>query len=465
MAKKSSKKSLFGAYDIRGTAGDGLDQKFARHLGSAIGQYLSPQRAAVFVIGYDVRSSSPSLATALAQGLISQGHSVVDLGLASTPRIYWHGAQKHCDGSIAITASHLPPQFNGFKICRAGSVPLSAEEGLPQIAQLVDCPRSQFSGSIGKLVPAPENSLASYIDALSAFMVLDKEVKIAVDAGGSAAGIELEKLLGRFAKVKLASVGMAPDGTFAQRSPNPFDEGAADALKTLVIQSQAQLGAAFDGDADRLLVIDEKGQLVPPDLVLALLSKQLLERQPGAKILYDLRSSRSVPEYIESLGGIAVKTRIGHSLIKSDMRKQSAALAGELSGHYYFADLFFTDNALRSLICLINLISSSSLPLSELVRPLSRYAVSGELNFGGVLVEGILAHLASTFKDGNQSRIDGLSVDYDTWWFNVRSSKTESLLRLCVGATTQELLQKQTKLMTQTINQFSQQDANSRQLD
>jgi phosphomannomutase len=381
LAKQSGEKSLFGAYDIRGIYGAGLDAHFAQRLGQAIGQYLSPKQPGNFLIGYDVRDSSPELANALTEGLLNDSHQVTTLGLASTPRLYWHGAKYNFAGSIAVTASHMPPQYNGFKICKGDAVPLSAEDGLPQISRLVESPAQPLSNLKGTLVHAEADSLKIYLDSLSSLVNLNKEVKIVVDCGGSAVGPEITALFERFKKLTLISIAEIPDGTFAQRSPNPFDQGAADALKAKVIQSQANFGAAFDGDADRLLVIDETGELVPPDLVLALLSQQLLKMKTGAKILYDLRASRSVPELIASLGGIALKTRIGHSFIKSDMRQQSAELAGELSGHYYFADLFFTDNALRCLIELINLISSSNQSMSELVRPLNKYAISGEMNF------------------------------------------------------------------------------------
>ena len=452
MAKESKEKSAFGAYDIRGIYGVALNADFALRLGMAIGQHLSPMRPGTFLIGYDVRNSSPELSEALAQGLLGGGHNVTTLGLSSTPRIYWHGAHYNFDGSIAVTASHMPAKYNGFKICKADAVSLSSEDGLSQIARLVEYAPSAPAKQKGKLTLARENSLTTYLDNIASSAKLDKEVKIVVDSGGSAVAIEVKQLFERFNKVKLIAIGDTPDGTFAQRSANPFDAGAADALKATVLKTQADFGAAFDGDADRLLVVDETGELVPPDLVLALLSQQCIKNKEGATILYDLRASRSVPEFIESLGGVALKTRIGHSLIKSDMRQKSAELAGELSGHYYFADLFFTDNALRCLMELVSLASTSKIKMSELAHPLKKYAISGEINFEVDDIEKIINHLAKTFEDGQQSKIDGLSVDYESWWFNIRSSKTESLARLCLGAIDQNILHEKTKLLTSLIN-------------
>ncbi len=457
MAKESFKKSPFGTYDIRGIYGETVDAGFAQRLGMAIAQYLSPGQVGNFLIGFDVRKSSPELAGALAQGLLSQGQNVTNLGLSSTPRLYWHGAQYQFDGSIAVTASHLGAEYNGFKISGPNAVPLSGDNGLPEISQLMEDTQSSSVNSIesGKLVLAEEDALEKYIDRLSSFLTPAQKVKIAVDAGGSAAGHEATQLFGRFPEIDLVSMSMIPDGTFTQRSANPFDAGATDALRAMVLQSNAQLGAAFDGDADRLLIIDENGELIPPDLLLALLSRPLLKRHRGSRILYDLRCSRVVPESIELHGGSAKATRVGHSFIKSDMQQQSAQLAGELSGHYYFSDLFFTDNALRGLIELINLISVSQVPLSALVQPLNKYAVSGELNFKVAATDDVFTQLAEKFSDGRQAQIDGLSVDYENWWFNVRASQTEPLLRLSVGAVNQELLQTQTEKLTSLISEIN----------
>ncbi len=458
-------KSPFGAYDIRGVYGENLTEEFAGNLGFAAYKHIAIA-GGKFVIGHDVRSSSPLLAKALAESIAAAGGKVTMLGVASTPRLYWHGAEHKFDCSIAVTASHLPAKHNGFKICRQNAVPISSEDGLVEIEQILmqsteasrvhDNARGGAFGTGG-----PDAALATsqtgsdksaagnivqdsrgfdeYINALKHFFNLTNPIKIVVDCGGSPVGREAARLF-EDSKVTIVPLGFDEDANFSRRSPNPIDEGALTELSDTVVREKAAFGAAFDGDGDRVVFVDEWGTMIDPDLVTALLAERVLAANPGSNIMYDLRSSRAVKERITACGGVPLKSRVGHSFIKADMRKQNVALAGELSAHYYWSDLFYTDNALRALIEMANLLSHRSDALSALIKPLQQHAGTGEINFKTKEAKAIIDALRSNYSTGTLDFTDGLTVEYEDWWFNVRTSHTEPVVRLCVGAVDAERL-------------------------
>jgi phosphomannomutase len=445
---------VFGAYDIRGIVGDDLDSPTVRAIARAYGDYLCPREPGSFLIGHDGRWSSPAFAEAASIGLRESGHRVTHMGLSSTPMVYWYGAEGGFDGSIAISASHLPANYNGLKLCQRDALPLSGEHGLPEIEAMSRKAAKQ------PVVPSSEllafaSPLGQYSARIRSRLKPAKRLRIAVDAGNGTGGIETEALFSPFDEVELWRLSFHPDGYFSGRSPNPLEEGALDRLSESVRKRKLDFGLAFDGDADRAVVMNEKGEMVPPDALGGLIAVHFLKECPEAVILHDLRTSRAVPELIEAAGGRSVRSRVGHAFIKSAMREHSAVFAMELSGHYYYSDLHYTDNGLRTLVELINIVSAEEKPLSELAKPFERYPTSGEINLKVADRERVLVALEHKYRDGRIDHLDGLSVDYTGWWFNARSSHTESIIRVNIGATGKALLQDKRKILLADIENIN----------
>ncbi|MEJ2561937.1 MAG: phosphomannomutase/phosphoglucomutase [Anaerolineales bacterium] len=433
---------IFKAYDIRGLAPQEINAEIARKIGAAFGQYLEGGR---IVIGRDMRETSASLATALAAGALSSGLQVFDIGMATTPMLYSAIIRRDFRGGAMITASHLPKQYNGIKLCREKAIPLSGDQGLPEIEALtrhIDTP-PQSQSQAQKI-----DFLGDYIDELSTFIEGNEHLKVVVDAGNGMGGLDTPRLIPRFEHCDFITMLMNPDGEFPVHVPNPAIPSTTEKLQERVKTENAALGIAFDGDGDRCGFIDEKGGRIPADLMIAVLAEYFLAKSPGATILYDLRSSRAIPERIRELGGKPVKTRVGHSFIKSKMREDSAVFAGELSGHYYFQDLGYIDCGLMAMVVMLNLLGKKQQSMSELVRPLMKYARSGEINISTKEPDRMLEVLASAYKDGEQVHLDGLSVEYPSWWFNLRKSNTEPVVRLVIEADNEDILaQKKSELM------------------
>jgi len=430
---------IFGAYDIRGVVGEDLDTPEVMAIARAYGDYICPERSGRFVVGHDGRWSSAAFAEGASVGLRQSGHKVTHIGLASTPLVYWYGAEGSFDGSITISASHLAPNFNGLKLCASDALPLSDEYGLPDIKDaLRKSPKTSASPCNERISYA--SPLAEYAAQIRRHLRPGRTLRVAVDAGNGMGGLEAEAVLAPFEKIDLWRLNFHPDSKFPVRPSNPLIEGALDELISVVKKNSLDFGLAFDGDADRAVVVDEQGKIVPSDALGGLIAIHLLETNRGASILHDLRVSRALPELIESAGGHPVRSRVGHAFIKRAMREHGAVFAMELSGHYYYADLHYTDNAPRTLVELINIVSLEDKPLSELLQPFECYPTSGEINLKVNDRNKTLAELSEQYKDGHVDHLDGLSVDYPDWWFNVRSSHTESVLRVNIGASSQELL-------------------------
>lgn len=439
----TEKHKLFGAYDIRGIYGEGLDETFARKVGLAYGQYLRPQGGGRVLVACDARLSSPSLKAAFVEGITASGNDVLDIGVSSTPMAVWYAAQAGFDGGAVITASHMGKKYNGIKLYAGEAKPLGAKNGLGEIRTKVESGLAVGQPATTAGTVTTDNIIPEYISFLMRYLTgRTRKLKIAVDAGHGAAGPELEALKKALCEgpVEILTLNTIPDGNFPKRTPNPLDEGSMDELIELVVKEKCDFGVAFDGDADRAVFVDERGAKVETDLMIGLIGAALVKRHGGGKIVYDLRASRAVPEYIVSNGGEAVRTGVGTQFMMGSMKDHRALFAGELSGHYYYADMYATDNALRTMLEAINMVGSANSNMSKLISPLTIYSSSGEINLKVRNIQETLGRLESSIKGGTKEHIDGLSVNFDDWWFSARGSQTEPVLRLTIGATNQQIL-------------------------
>jgi len=428
---------IFRAYDVRGSYPAELDDVTAGTIGYAFARLLDGSH---IVIGRDARLSSPALARAFAGGYAAAGGAVTDIGMVSTPLLYYAIIEGNFGGGVMVTASHLPGGMNGFKLCRSNAVPVSGDTGLPELERITrGLPPAPQATSLGG-PPRKTGMTERYLAKLAGFVQGQKALTIAVDAGDGMAGPEIKKLFDLLPAWNLIPLNMEPDGRFPHHGANPFAHDAARELEDRVPAERADLGVAFDGDADRCLFVDEQGQQVPPDIVTALIAEFFLAREPGARILYDLRSSRVVAETIRRLGGTGTRCRVGHAFIKAQMREEGALFAGELSGHYYFRDLGYIDCGLMAMIAMANVLSMKGEPLSSLVRPLMKYHSTGELNLEVSRKDAIIASLAARYWDAKTDRLDGLTIEYDSWWFNLRPSNTEPVIRLNIEADSESLM-------------------------
>ena len=419
--------SVFKAYDVRGVYPSEINENLFRRVGRAAAATLN---AKTVVIGRDMRASGIPLAAAMIQGLSEAGCHVVDVGMVSTPMLYFATVLLKADAGVQVTASHNPAQYNGCKWCRADAVPMAYDSGLADIERLVGKdslpPPPATPGKVEKRDVGTDYraNLLKYADGL-------KPYAVAVDAGNGVMGAFLPALFERL-PCELLPLYFDPDGTFPNHEANPLKpENMAD-LREKVAGSNADLGVAFDGDGDRAMFTDENGEIIPADFVTALFAMEMLEREPGAVILYDLRSSRVVAREIEARGGVGGMTRVGHSFIKARMRECKAIFAGELSGHFYFRDLHYTDNAEMAMLTMLALMSKSGKKLSELVAPLKRFHASGERNYVVDDAAAALARVEDAFAPevDEVKKLDGLSLIAPTWWANIRSSNTEPVVRL-----------------------------------
>jgi phosphomannomutase len=424
--------NLFKAYDIRGVYPSELTLDFAYKLGKAAAIHFTNE---TIIIGRDARIGSDKLAERLIAGINDQGSDVIDLGLCSTPMLYFATQE---NPGIMITASHNPREYNGFKVCAKGGNPLGFPDGLSPIKAIME--QANYGRPKHKGKHKKKNILNEYSAFIKKFKGRQKSLKVVVDAGNGIQGIIVPKVFARL-PVKIIPLFFDLDGNFPNRPPNPIREGALEKLSKAVKQHKANFGAAFDGDGDRIVFVDEKGNVVRPDHTLALLSVHLLKENPHAKVLYDLRSSRIAKEKATEAGGVAIMTRVGHTYIAQTMKEENALIAGELSGHYYFRESFFSDNGDIPLMLMMNLVSEQKKPLSKLLAPLDKYFNSGELNFPIENKDTVMKKIEEEYCDkGRVFHIDGLSVEFPDWWFNIRGSHTEDVLRLNVEANTKALL-------------------------
>ena len=428
--------SVFKSYDIRGLCPEELTEDLAKKIGAATARYLGAKK---MVVGWDMRPTSVMLRDAFVAGANSEGCSCIDVGMVTTPLTYWALVEYGADGSVMMTGSHNPAQYNGMKICAKGPVALSYEGGLNEVEKLV------LSGDL-PLTPREDiqnetvDPWAGYKARMMSFAKEWKPFKVVVDAANGMGGLATQKIMDDF-EGTIVDMYFEPDGNFPNHEANPIKIECLQDLMAKVKEEQADLGVAFDGDADRFAVVDELGQMVPCDLLTAVFAEFLLKEEQGGGVIYDLRSSLVVPETIKELGGTAYRERVGHSHMKKTLRETGAIFGGEFSGHFYFRDHFNSDSGFLAFVFMLNFLSSSGKKLSELVEPYRKYHHSGEINFNIEDKDGMIKNIRERYAAGTHDELDGLTVSFDDWWFNVRKSNTEPKLRLILEASSPELCQ------------------------
>ncbi len=431
--------AIFKAYDIRGIYGQDLTDEIAYHIGRAAAQYLNVDEIAV---GRDMRLSSPQLATALIRGITDQGVNAIELGMTTTDELYFAVGKFNFPAGVMITASHNPGKYNGMKFCRAQAFPISLESGLADIRDLAISGNFTEPAHKGQVIQ--KDVLDDFVQHALSFINVSKikPLKVVIDAGNGMAGLLMPRVFSHL-PCELVPLYFDLDGSFPNHPASPIEPENMEDLQKKVREVGADLGAAFDGDADRMFPVDEHGNIVDGSMVTAMVSSSLLHKYPGSTILYNLIVSKSVPELVSSLGGKAVRTRVGHSYIKAEMRKLNAIYGGEHSGHFYFRENWFADSGLIAFLITLELVSIEDKRLSELLKPLDKGVRSGEINSVVNDVQGKLKALEEKFGKDAESvdHLDGITVDYGDWWFNVRPSNTEPLLRLNVEANNRELME------------------------
>jgi phosphomannomutase len=424
---------IFKAYDIRGIYGTSLNEGLAHDIGRAFVTFLKCKKV---VIGYDMRPHSKPLFESLCMGITRQGADVINIGLCSTPMSYYANGSLGADASIMITASHNPGEWNGFKLCREQGIPVSGATGIKEIEAIV----------LEKSFAAPASTVGtvSSYDIVPAYVAhvkkaakLARPVRIAVDFANSMGILEAQCLEGLIDMTRLYDT---LDGTFPNHEANPLNTETLEVLEKTVREGTYDFGVAFDGDADRAGFVDEKGTIVPMDMITALIARSILEQERGV-IFYDLRSSWSVKEVIEASGGTPMMSRVGHAFIKQQMRDNKAIFAGELSGHYYFRDNYTTESSAMAVLYIANVITKTGKTLSELIKPIQRYFASGEINSEVHSSAAVLDAIRKKYNDGTLLELDGITVEYADWWFNVRCSNTEPLVRLNLEAKTKAVME------------------------
>ncbi len=481
-SKTSSLDFIFKMYDVRGLYPKELNEETAYVIGRAFVKFLGSQakrsgeKKLKIVVGRDNRLSSVSLFKSLSRGIKDQGADVVDIGLSTSPMLYWSCANYKFDGGINITASHNPPEYNGFKFVRENATPISSETGLKTIQQLIlegfdkeakkgrltkkeiireylkfnfkSFKIASFCKAKAKRTQRDKSLFATHFvrerkESKAFFEPLKNKKKIVIDTANGVGGILIPHL--SVLNCQIIHIFKKLDGSFPNHHPDPLKEENLVSLKKEVLLKKADFGVAFDGDADRMIFVDEKGETVRGDLIIALLAKFFLKEQPGHKIIYDIRSSNVVPETIKESGGIPIFYKIGHSFIKEKMRKEQVFFAGELSGHYYLKEHYFFEAPLFILIKVLEILNSENKTFKEIIEPYKKYYYSGEINFEVKEKEKTIKKLEKKFNAGKKTKLDGLRVDFKDWWFLVRPSGTENLLRLVIEAKTKELLNKKKK--------------------
>ena len=439
---------IFKAYDVRGLYPDELDETASLRIGVAFAKssLVNREKKSV-VVGRDMRESSDALFESLVEGLNAGGMPVIDIGLCTTPMLYFAVNVLEAAGGVMITASHNPQGYNGFKFVREEAIPVSAETGLKRIQRIA----SETS------LPPPGNRRIvvkdvgkEYRDFFAQRFSIELGRRVVIDAGNGMAGAILPAIL-RTQRIPFRALYFEPDGRFPHHEANPLKKENLQDLRDAMSQEPDSIGVAFDGDGDRVAFLDEDGNAVRGDLLTALIAKKLLEEKGPGTILYDLRSSKIVPEVIRAHGGRPVMSRVGHSFIKALMREEKALFAGELSFHFYFSDFFYCESGILAMLTVLQILSDSGESLCSMIAPLTKYAHSGEINFAVKDKRQAMETVTQQYSGGKVLHLDGLSVEYDNWWFNLRPSNTEPLLRLNLETDSEDLMRKKVAELKELI--------------
>jgi len=436
------------AYDVRGTVPDQLDESLARAFGVAFARFTDAESVAV---AHDMRPSGPALVAAFEEGLTSEGVSVVNLGLASTDLLYYASGSMNVPGAM-FTASHNPAQYNGIKMCTAGAKSIGIDNGLRELRELARGVLGQAVVGDPSLVTR-RNLLADFAKHVLSFVDVSamRSLKVVADTANGMGGLVVPAVFERLPMIDLEIMYGELDGTFPNHPADPIQPANQRDLQARVLAGGFDVGLAFDGDADRVFLVDEQGRTMSGSTTTAILAQVFLRRSPGATILYNLISSRAVAEVIAENGGTGQRTKNGHSYMKQVMAETGAVFAGEHSGHYYFADNYRADSGLIAALVVLGEMSRTGLPLSKLREPVERYANSGEINTQVKDIDAVIARVAEKYSRFPQDRLDGLTVDCGDWWFNVRASNTEPLLRLNLEAPTREQCDTEVATLLQLI--------------
>ncbi len=432
---------LFKAYDVRGVVPEELNEEIAYRIGKATAEFMDAEK---IVVGRDMRATSGPLSKALCRGITDTGADVIWIGQCTSPMCYFAVGKYGYGGGVMVTASHNPAKYNGMKFCRKGAVPVGGDSGLKQIERRVEelalgVPHGPLGKGRRKGTIVHKDILEDYVRHVLSFARGIKTFRIVIDSGNGMTGKFLPAIF-KHLPLKVKKMYFKPDGSFPHHEADPLkDENILD-LQREVLAQKPDLGIALDGDGDRVAFVDENGRRVPNDLISALIAREMLsdKKNRGASVVYDLRSSWVVAEEIHKQGGVPLESRVGHSFIKALMRKHNAIFGGEVSGHYYYKDNVFADSADMTWVKILNILTKENRPFSQVVAPLRRYHATGEINFHVKDKDSVMRRLREKYADGKISEKDGISVHYKDWWFNVRASNTEPVLRLNLEAKKEE---------------------------
>lgn len=439
--------SVFKAYDVRGVFGQGLNEELAYKVGNFLPELLNSDHV---LIGRDSRTSSPALFKAMCEGVTDRGCDVWDIGLCTTPTIYYAAPQLNAKASVMITASHNPPEYNGFKISKELAKPVGLETGLPELEQL--CKKDAVISTTKGIVKSIDIR-NDYIEFTKQWMKPLNGLKIVFDSSNGMEGLNLKDTFEN-SGADCTYLNLEVDCTFPNHEANPLVIENVHQLMHKVKEIGADVGVMFDGDSDRAVFVDEKGHYVFPDLIIGLMARGLLKNRKGT-VIYDIRSSRSVIEEISKLGGTPRICKVGHSYAKALLRETDGIFGGELAGHYYFNENNYCDSAIIATLVVLGILAESKQSLSEIISEISKYEYSGEINFKAENKDELINIVRQNFPGGESSELDGLRVDFEDWWFNVRKSNTEPYLRLVCEATNKNLLDEKVKCISDLIHSNS----------
>jgi phosphomannomutase len=440
--------AIFKSYDVRGLYPEQLNERAAHQVGWGYATSGVVTAGKTIVVGRDLRRGSSDLSEAFVAGAAAGGLDVLDIGMCTAPMLYFAVNELCAAGGAMITASHNPAAYNGLKLVRETAIPIAAGYGLEAVKREALNPTQSRPSSQGTV--RKESILERYVKFLTARFNVCYEGLVVIDAGNGAVGPILSDVL-REQRINHQDLFFAPDGSFPNHEANPMKSTNLQHLRRAMASTPGSLGVAFDGDGDRVCFLDESGEVTRGDLMTGFLAASMLDSSDGGKILYDLRSSRVVPEVIREHGGQPIKTRVGNPFIKHIMREEHAVFGGELACHFYYRDFFYCDCAIYAMLHVLHVLAESGKGLSDAMVPLRKYAHSGELNFAVIDAGETLRRVERAFRDGSVSHLDGLSVDYSDWWFNLRPSNTESLMRLSLEARTEQMMREKTGLVIQLL--------------